>query len=280
MPSEPSPFQSRNADQVIRHHLVWDLLADDPVKFTKILVPVKNKQPTGKRSSREVYHALCDLEDHAGNLGLSVLRSSGGKLQNKIIVSKVTGGAAHAWNQSCAPEEVIKRGDHLVKVNDVRTSDGAWTNLPGTVAVLTLRRPRVFIVRWRKIGKPLGLQVKKLDCLSWGIRVCSVRDGLVRDWNELSPSEAVVPSDVIVGINGITDDPQQLENLINSPTVEQLEVTVYSWRRAPHNADVDEVRLHVREETGEVTEGISITEDTTEVTLSEDPDENEGTLCV
>jgi len=268
----PSPaLQRRNSDQAFRHHLVWDISADDPVKFTKMPVPVKSKQ-SGKRTSKQEYYALCDLEDHDGNLGLSILRSSGGKLQNKMIVSRVTGGAAFSWNQICAPEQVIKPGDHLVKVNDVRTSDDAWASLPGTVAVLTLRRPRWFMVRWRKTGKPLGLQVKKVPCLTWGIRVCAVGDGLVRDWNELNPSEAVLPADVIVGINGITDDLQQLEDLING-TVDQLELTVYSWKKL-HN----EERLQIREDTAGAT---SLTQDTTETTevtevteISEDLDED------
>jgi hypothetical protein len=132
------------------------------------------------------------------------------------------------------------------------------------------------MVRWRKTGKPLGVQVGKVPCLTWGIRVCAVGDGLVRDWNELNPSEAVLPSDVIVGINGITDDLQQLEDLINSPVVDELELTVYSWRKFR-----GEVRLQIREDTEEAT---SLSQDTTEVTevtdISEDLDEDAMYLSV
>jgi hypothetical protein len=235
---------SRNPIQPFRHNLVWDITAGNPVQISKTHVPVQSLNKPVERTANQEYYALCDLEEQDGNLGLSILRSSGGQLQNKMIVSRVTGGAAQVWNKICAPEQVIKPGDRLLKVNDVRTTDDAWTSLPGTVAVLTLRRPRVFDVRWRmdsSYGKPLGLHVKLVSCLTWGVRVVSLDDGLVRDWNKVNPSQAVLPSDVIVGINGITNDPQKLEEIINSPTVE-LDLTVYSWRRLSRSYTFDEAR--------------------------------------
>lgn len=272
---------SRNPIQPFRHNLVWDISADTPVQISKTHVPVQNTnikqvEPTPNQE----YYALCDLEDHAGNLGLSILRSSGGQLQNKMIVSRVTGGAAQFWNKSCAPEQVIKPGDRLIKVNDVRTTDDAWTSLPGTVAVLTLRRPRVFDVRWRRdssSGKSLGLQVKKVSCLTWGIRVVSLGEGFARDWNKLNPSQTVLPSDVIVGINGITNDPDKLEEIINSPTVEQLDLTVYSWRRLSRNYTFDEAKQQLSPDAEAAEDTTSASDGITEVSeVGDNPDEEVG----
>eukprot|EP00930_Biecheleria_cincta_P061249 TRINITY_DN46825_c0_g1_i1.p1 TRINITY_DN46825_c0_g1~~TRINITY_DN46825_c0_g1_i1.p1 ORF type:complete len:246 (-),score=49.40 TRINITY_DN46825_c0_g1_i1:316-1005(-) len=149
---------------------------------------------------------------------------------DKVIVSKVIGGAAEAWNASCDSKLDIRPGDQIVAVEGNNIAPDTYADtmaaLPAKHSVsVAFRRPHIKSLKVTKNGRKLGVATSARA--GFGVVIKEITDGVISEWGKKHPQHAVKPQDRIVEVNGKTGDVYALTKLLGSS--DDLEITAMSW---------------------------------------------------
>lgn len=136
-----------------------------------------------------------------------------------LLIESIHAGLIDDWNAG-NPSQAIQVGDSIVAVNGSRASQKMLRDCrKKQVLYLLVRRCQqpvahsvmeFTITLDRTDGKRLGIDVDHQDGIQ--LLIEEIEGGLVEEWNNEHPQEAVCEGDCIIDVNGITENvPQMLD---------------------------------------------------------------------
>lgn len=135
------------------------------------------------------------------DMGISLIKVDGVGL----LVHTVQEGLISDWNLS-QPNLMVLQHDCIYKVNG---QTGFPSDLFGLLKSeneleLTIRRCETFCVQFNQRDECRGLGLGfEYNASRMTLPINSLRDGLMADWNQEDPSQAVRVGDIIVTVNGV-----------------------------------------------------------------------------
>lgn len=186
-----------------------------------------------KPFSTEIF--TVEVSSHANGLGMGlVIDQADSKFC--LISGIVPSGAIDCWNAQNLDDRV-QVGDRICAVNGkgrgARDIAARLRSHSDEQSVrLLLQRPRIFQVVLQCNCRELGVNVQ-IDNTKVGVMITKVKDGPLQDWNRSHPSSAVLPFDRIVALNGHSEHPvrmaELLQDLFKKGGKTDIKLTLWSW---------------------------------------------------
>ncbi|CAE7240825.1 Ccrn4l [Symbiodinium pilosum] len=147
------------------------------------------------------------------------------------VVKEISQGPVRDWNQDCSEDKRVMLLDRILEVNGVRGSSIELAKALGNPDTqefsITMQRPeerRVQLHRPGEIG--IIMNYKKVGAIApW---ISKIMPGLLSQWNENMPDQAVCIHDRIVAVNGESGNTEELLAKIRA-SQETLELTVLHY---------------------------------------------------
>ncbi|CAE7559165.1 Ccrn4l [Symbiodinium microadriaticum] len=148
------------------------------------------------------------------------------------VVKDIGEGSVRDWNQECSEDKTVMLLDRVLEVNGVRGSSIELAKALGNPDTqefsITMQRPeerRVSLQRPGEIG--LIINYKRVGAVApW---ISKITPGLVSQWNESMPDQAVHVHDRIIGVNGEAGTTEELLARIRANNQGMLELTVLHY---------------------------------------------------
>ena len=147
------------------------------------------------------------------------------------VVKEITNGPLRDWNENCSEDKRVTLLDRVVEVNGVRGSSielaKALGNPDATEYSITMQRPeerRVCLIRPGEIG--MVMNYKRIGAVApW---VSKITSGLLSQWNESMPDQAVHVHDRLIAVNGEKGTTEELLAKVRADN-DILELTVLHY---------------------------------------------------
>jgi len=166
----------------------------------------------------------------------------------KLYVTQVhTNGLAHIHNLEQKPEFRIREGDFILSIAGVQRDaptmlekiDEFEGNPSVTVLAMRLERPYAVVVLSKNHNPTLGVELAPVSG-NRALQVTNVLEGgLVADYNNHYPENALDPGDVIVSINDVAGDTDRMEDQLRNYVDLKLMVEKFDIRgqNMSHNSN-------------------------------------------
>ncbi|CAE8597985.1 unnamed protein product [Polarella glacialis] len=184
-------------------------------------------------SGGSTFDVLVDLGQGAFDLAFEYTETEL-LLVRSLARSLAGGGAFSYWNSTCPVSQQVRSMDRIVKVNGAQAGTRAELvselERHSKVVVVTIQRPFIYELHFKKNGRGLGLDLHyNRQCK--GLRIHEVRDGIIQECNAAAgPERTVKASHRILGVNGFLGECGDSDKLVQLlQTCEDITMVIASW---------------------------------------------------